>query len=323
MKTKSALICGITGQDGALLANFLLNRGYKVYGTSRNTCAKDHIGLKKLGIIDKVDILRLDLENYRNVYDVINHCEPSEIYLLAGQSSVGLSFEIPAETIRSFTLGALNILETCRSLSYEVRLYNAGSSECFGDTLGKPADETTKFQPQSPYGVAKASAHWLVNSYRQAYGIYACTGILFNHESPFRQERFVTQKIIQSAKRIKNGSKEKLMLGRLDILRDWGWAPEYVEAMWLMLQQKSPDDYVIATGSSHALRDFVETAFALSGLKWTEHTIICEDNFRPSEVVVSRGNPTKANNLLGWKSKKNFTQIIEAMLNYDPYKTKF
>lgn len=311
---KIALICGVTGQDGGLLAKFLIEKGYKVYGSSRDAQINNHQRLNLLGITDQIKLVSMDIEDFRSVYEVINRCRPNEIYQLAGQSSVGLSFEIPSETIRSFALGTLNILEACRMMKEDVKLYHAGSSECFGDTEGLPADETTKFQPKSPYGVAKASAHWLVNNYRESYGIYACTGILFNHESPLRPEKFVTQKIVKSARRIKNGSSEKLKLGRLDVIRDWGWAPEYVQAMWLMLQQSSPEDYVIATGTSHSLEYFVKTTFDKLGLNWTEHVSTDTQLIRPTDIKISRANPTKAMLKLGWKHSKELDEIIECLL---------
>lgn len=235
---KTALICGVGGQDGAYLASFLLKKGYKIWGTSRDAQGGSLSNLNKLDIRSHIRLLSMVPEDFRSVFVALKTSQPDEVYYLAGQTSVGLSFEQPAETIQSIALGTLNMLEACRLLDKKVRLYNAGSSECFGDTCGVPATESTPFHPRSPYAVAKASAFWLVDNYREAYDLFACTGILFNHESPLRPERFVTQKIISTAKRIANGSNEKLQLGRMDIARDWGWAPEYVEAMWLMLQEE-------------------------------------------------------------------------------------
>jgi GDPmannose 4,6-dehydratase len=234
----------------------------------------------------------------------VKAAQPDEVYFLAGQSSVGLSFEQPAETIQSFTLGTLNVLEACRMIDKPIRQYHAGSSECFGDTGGVPATEKTPFNPRSPYAVAKASAYWLVNNYREAYGLYACTGILFNHESPLRPHRFVTQKIIQAAKRIAAGSSEVLELGRLDIVRDWGWAPDYVEAMWLMLQQDKPEDYLIATGESYALEDFVYASFNNVALNWKDHVRQSGQLYRPTDIGISCADPSKAQKGLGWKHKK-------------------
>ncbi len=237
---KTALICGISGQDGSFLARFLLEKGYKVWGTSRDAQGSNFPNLIRLGVKERINYLSLVPEDFRSVLVCLRKSNPDEVYYLAGQSSVGLSFEQPAETIQSIALGMLNVLEACKMMDKEIRIYHAGSSECFGDTFGKPASESTPFHPVSPYAVAKASAFWLVDNYRNAYNLFACTGILFNHESHLRPIRFVTQKIISSAKRIAAGSDEKLTLGRLDISRDWGWAPEYVEAMWLMLQQPTP-----------------------------------------------------------------------------------
>ncbi len=268
---RSALICGVNGQDGAYLAQLLLGKGYRVWGTSRDALGSSFGNLKRLGIREHVQTLSLLPEDFRSVLVALRRSRPDEVYYLAGQSSVGLSFEQPAETIQSIALGTLNLLEACRMVDHPVRLYHAGSSECFGDTGGEPANETTPFHPRSPYAVAKASAYWLVNNYREAYGLWACTGILFNHESPLRPERFVTQKIVSTAKRIAQGSGETLELGRIDIARDWGWAPEYVDAMWRMLQQPEPLDFVIATGETHTLQDFVAEAFRVLGLDWRAH----------------------------------------------------
>jgi len=220
---KVALICGVSGQDGALLAQLLLAKGYDVWGTSRDAEGRNFSNLVRLGIRDSVRLISMNPEDFSSVFRTIKQSNPNEIYFLAGQSSVGLSFEQPAETIQSNVSSVLNILETCRILERPIRLYNAASSEVFGNTGDQPANEETPFRPRSPYAVAKASAFWLVNNYREAYGLFACNGILFNHESPLRPERFVTQKIISAARRIAAGSREKLQLGRLDIARDWGW----------------------------------------------------------------------------------------------------
>lgn len=262
-----------------------------------------------------MNILSMAPEDFRSVFVAIKACEPDEVYFLAGQSSVGLSFEQPAETIQSFTLGTLNVLEACRMMDKPIKQYHAGSSECFGDTAGLRATEATPFSPRSPYAVAKASAFWLVNNYRQAYGLYACTGILFNHESPLRPQRFVTQKIVQTAKRIAAGSPEKLTLGRMDISRDWGWAPDYVEAMWLMLQQATPEDYVIATGHTFSLQEFVATTFDLLGLDWHDHVVQDPKLFRPSEILINSADPDKARIQLNWIASLKGQAVVKAMLN--------
>jgi GDPmannose 4,6-dehydratase len=316
---KTALICGVGGQDGAFLSRLLLDKGYSVYGTSRDAQGGSFSNLTRLGVRERVRLLSMAPEDFRSVFMAMKSSQPDEVYFLAGQSSVGLSFEQPAETIQSFTLGTLNVLEASRLMDKPVRQYHAGSSECFGDTAGLPATEATPFRPRSPYAVAKASAYWLVNNYREAYGLFACTGILFNHESPLRPHRFVTQKIIQSAKRIAAGSKEILELGRLDIVRDWGWAPDYVEAMWLMLQQKTPQDFLIATGESFALQDFVSVSFEHVGLNWLDHVQQSEQLFRPTDIAVSAANSTKAREELGWSPKFNMHGVVKNMIKEQLY----
>ncbi|HKG54119.1 MAG TPA: GDP-mannose 4,6-dehydratase, partial [Anaerolineales bacterium] len=268
---RRALICGVSGQDGAYLACFLLEKGYEVWGTSRDAQVSTFANLLRLGIRDRVKTISMAANDFRSVLQAISRSQPDEIYNLAGQSSVGLSFEQPAETLESIATGTLNLLEVIRFLGIPVRLYNASSSECFGDIIAVGADETTHFQPRSPYAVAKATAHWLVVNYRSAYGIFACNGILFNHESPLRPPRFVTRKIVQAAVRIAKGSQEKLILGDMGIQRDWGWSPEYVDAMWRMLQADVSEDFVIATGESNSLENFAATAFLEVGLDWSQH----------------------------------------------------
>lgn len=317
MSKKSALICGVTGQDGSYLSRLLLSKGYEVWGTSRDAHGSSFINLNRLGIKDQVKRLSMVPEDFRSVLVALRTSKPDEVYYLAGQSSVGLSFEQPAETIQSISIGMLNILEACRMMENRVRIYHAGSSECFGDTGGLCANELTAFKPRSPYAVAKSSAYWLVDNYREAYDLFACTGILFNHESPLRPNRFVTQKIITTAKRISENSNEKLILGRLDISRDWGWAPEYVEAMWLMLQQDSPTDYVIATGESNTLQEFVETVFSLLNLDWKEFVEQDSMFMRPTDLKVSVGDSSKARQELDWKAKYKMRDVVKLMLEDD------
>ena len=239
------------------------------------------------------------------------------MYNLAGQSSVALSFAQPVETLESIAFGALNLLEAIRFNGRPTRLYNAGSSECFGDLSAGPADETTPFRPRSPYGVAKAAAFWEVANYREAYDLFACSGIVFNHESPLRPERFVTRKVIAAACRIAGGATETLRLGDLAIARDWGWAPEYVEAMWRMLQQERPDDYVVATGETHRLQDFVECAFGIVGVDWQRHVVIDGDLARPNELRMSRANPAKAQARLGWNAKHSMHDVVRMMIEHE------
>jgi len=313
-KTKTALICGISGQDGAYLAQLLLEQGYTVIGTSRDAQVGSFSRLARLGIQDKVQLASMALNDFRSVLQVLSRYRPDEVYNLAGQSSVGLSFEQPVETLESVSIGTLNLLEVVRFLDKNIRLYNAGSSECYGDTGGVPADEQTPFRPRSPYAVAKAAAFWEVANYREAYGLFACSGILFNHESPLRPERFVTQKIVRTASRIAAGSGERLRLGNLDIWRDWGWAPEYVRAMWLMLQQDTPEDYVIATGVTSSLEQFVEEVFRLKGLHWKDHVDIDPAFFRPSDLRMSAANPNKAATRLGWKAQYTVRDVAREMV---------
>ena len=316
MICKTALICGISGQDGSYLARLLLSKGYNVWGTSRDAQGSTFSNIKKIGVFDKVQLVSMVPEDFRSVLVAIKQSAPNEIYYLAGQSSVGLSFDQPAETIQSVVIGALNILEAIRMTDINIRLYNAGSGECFGDTLNLPANDETPFDPRSPYAVAKASAYWLVNNYRQAYNIYACTGILFNHESPLRPQRFVTQKIIYAAKRIAAGSGETLKLGRMDISRDWGWAEEYVDAMWRMLQLDKPDDFIIATGETIKLEEFVAHTFKVLGLEWKDHVIQDESLLRPSDILYSSANPIKAKEILAWEAKIKGLGVVEKMLEF-------
>lgn len=316
MSKRTALICGVSGQDGAYLAQLLLGKDYEVFGTSRDAQGSSFANLNKLGIKDQVQRISMSPEDFRSVLVALRKSNPDEIYYLAGQSSVGLSFEQPAETIQSITLGTLNVLEGCRMMDKNIRLYHAGSGECFGDADGNPANEKTPFSPMSPYAVAKSSAYWLVNNYRDAYGLFASTGILFNHESQLRPERFVTQKIIHAVKRIAEGSFEKLTLGRLDIARDWGWAPEYVQAMWLMLQQDKPDNFVVATGIPITLEDFVRVAFECASLNWKDYVIQDEKLFRPNDPSVSFGDPSKAAKELGWSATIRAEEVVKNMYQF-------
>lgn len=310
---KKALICGVSGQDGAYLSKLLLDKGYQVYGGSRDAQIATFRNLGLLGIRDRVQLESIALNDFRSVLQALAKIQPDEIYNLAGQSSVGLSFQQPVETLESITIGTLNLLEAIRFIALPVKFYNAGSSECFGNTGSTPADETTPFHPRSPYAVAKAAAFWEVANYREAYGLYACSGILFNHESPLRPERFVTKKIIAAAARIAAGSGEKLHLGNLNVVRDWGWAPEYVEAMWLMLQQAQPDDFVIATGESHSLQEFVQLAFANAELDWQQHVVVNPELLRPSDIPISHANPAKAKALLKWEARYKMSDVVRAM----------
>lgn len=311
---KKALICGISGQDGSYLAQLLLAKGYEVYGSSRDAHLNSFSGLRFLELQGRVKLLSMTLTDFRSIIQTISAVRPDEIYNLAGQSSVGLSFEQPVETLESIALGCLNLLEAIRFLGGSIRLYNAASSECFGDTHGQRANERTPFYPRSPYGVAKCTAFWEVANYREAYGLYACSGILFNHESPLRPERFVTAKIIAAACRIAEGSSEKLVLGNLDISRDWGWAPEYVEAMWLMLQQPQAEDFVIATGETNSLSSFADAAFGNFGLDWRDYVTSDPALFRPSDIECGLADSSKAENLMGWRAKVKMRDVVSKLV---------
>lgn len=315
-----ALICGVSGQDGSYLARLLLQKGYIVYGGARDARGSAFANLHRLGIYDQVRTLSINLQDFRSVIQALAKAQPDEIYNLSGQSSVGLSFEQPVETLESIATGTLNLLEAIRFTGRTVRFYSAGSSECFGNTGGAPAHENTPFRPCSPYGVAKATAFWEVANYRDAYNLYACTGILFNHESPLRPARFVTRKIISAACRIAAGSAEKLRLGNLDIERDWGWAPEYVQAMWQMLQQPEPSDFVIATGKSSKLSDFIERAFSCVGMEWQDHVEIDPALFRPTDLMVGRADPGRAERMLGWKAEKRMPEVVRLMIEVEQEK---
>ena len=314
---KTALILGISGQDGAYLSRLLLDKGYTVFGGSRDAQIHSFGNLVRLGIRDRVAVESVSLNDFRSVIQTLSKIQPDEVYNLAGQSSVGLSFQQPVETLESIAFGALNLLEAIRFNGRATKLYNAGSSECFGDLADQAADEGMPFRPRSPYAVAKAAAFWEVANYREAYNLFACSGILFNHESPMRPERFVTRKVIASACRIAAGAKETLQLGDLSIQRDWGWAPEYVEAMWLMLQQQQPDDYIVATGQTYALQDFVEAAFMQVGLEWREHVVTNVELARPNELRISRANPAKSATRLGWKAKYAMPDVVRLMIEHE------
>lgn len=308
-----ALICGVSGQDGAYLAKSLVEKGYEVIGTSRDATVASFYNLRVLGVLDKIEIASMATNDFRSVLFTLKRYLPDEVYNLAGQSSVGLSFEQPAETIDSILGATLNLLEAIRFIDHPIRFYNAGSSECFGDTGDAAASENTSFSPKSPYAVAKSSAYWLVKNYRTAYGLFACTGILFNHESPLRPDRFVTQKIVKSACRIHNGSHEKLNLGNIAIQRDWGWAPDYVEAMWQMLSVTSPDDYVIGTGRTESLEYFIERVFLFFNLDWRDHVFIDKRLFRVTDIMMGRSDPQKARSALNWCHSVDIDGVVERM----------
>ena len=310
---KTALICGVDGQDGAYLAQFLLTRDYRVVNTSRDAQSGQHYNLTALGIKGQVGIESMALNDFRSVLQVLAKVRPNEIYNLAGQSSVSLSFEQPVETLESISTGTLNLLEGIRFLDPSIRLYNAGSSECFGNTGHTPADENTPFRPRSPYAVAKACAANLVANYREAYQLFACTGFLFNHESPLRPKRFVTRKIVEAAYRIHSGIESHVTLGNLNISRDWGWAPDYVEAMWLLLQRETPLDVVIATGRTVSLAYFVKSAFGYFELDWERHVLQDKALLRPSDISYSAANIALATAVLGWTARHSVDDVVRNM----------
>jgi GDPmannose 4,6-dehydratase len=311
---KRALICGVSGQDGTYLAALLLQKGYEVFGTSRNDPTTRFDNHVRLGIADRVKLYSMSLQDPRNVLQVLRQVQPNEVYNLAGQSSVGLSFEQPRDTLDGIVSGTLNLLESIRSTDRAIRFCNASSGECFGNTPPAGANEECAFRPRSPYAIAKAAAHWMVVNYREAYGLHASNAILFNHESPLRRERFVTKKIVAAACRIARGSTEKLILGNVQTHRDWGWAPEYVDAMWRMLQQAQGDDFVIATGECHSLEEFVSEAFACLGFDWRDHTSASDALLRPIDVAESKGDASKAARVLGWRPQYGMKDVVRMMV---------
>lgn len=319
---KKALITGITGQDGSYLAEFLLEKGYEVYGIVRrastiNTSRIDHIYQDPHEKNIKLKLIYGDLTDSNSVQSIIGDIKPDEIYNLGAQSHVKVSFDVPEYTGDADALGATRILESIRRLGLSTRYYQASSSEMYGKVQAVPQTEDTPFYPRSPYAVAKLYGHWITKNYRESYGMYACSGILFNHESPRRGETFVTRKITKAVANIKNGLQDKLYLGNMDAKRDWGYAKEYVEAMWLMLQQDEPDDYVISTNETHTVREFVEAAFKHAGLDWEKYVEIDSRYFRPAEVDLLIGDYSKAKEKLGWEPKVTFNELVKIMVDAD------
>lgn len=322
MANKRALITGITGQDGSYLAEFLLGKGYDVYGIIRrsstfNTSRIDAIYQDPHESGAKLHLLYGDLSDATALYGILSDVKPDEIYNLGAQSHVRVSFDIPEYTSDIAALGTVRILEAIRKLGLKTRFYQASSSEMFGLVQAVPQNEETPFYPRSPYSVAKVYGHWITKNYRESYDMYACSGILFNHESPRRGETFVTRKITKAVANIKAGLQDKLYLGNLDAKRDWGYAKEYVEAMWLMLQQDKPDDYVIATGETHTIKEFLEEAFSQVGLNWQDYVEIDSKYFRPAEVELLIGDASKAKKQLGWEPKVGFKELVKIMVEAD------
>src|SRR6266436_6570194 len=312
---KTAVVTGVTGQDGSYLAELLLEKGYEVIGVVRRT---SHDSYERIGhLLERVHIVAADLLDQHSLTTVIRDARPDEVYNLAAQSFVPTSWNQPVLTGEFTALGVTRLLEAIRLAHPEARFYQASSSEMFGKAVETPQRESTPFYPRSPYGVAKAYGHWITVNYRESYGMFACSGIMFNHESPLRGKEFVTRKMSESVARIKFGLQEKLMLGNLEAQRDWGFAGDYVEAMWLMLQQENPDDYVIATGETHSVQEFLEVVFDRLKLKIKDHVEIDQRFFRPAEVDVLIGDASKAKRQLGWEPRVKFERLAELMVEAD------
>ena len=321
-QAKRALITGITGQDGSYLAELLLSKGYEVYGMIRrsssfNTGRINHIYQDPHDKNPKLKLVFGDLTDSSVVNRMIKDVEPHEIYNLAAQSHVRVSFDVPEYTGEAVALGVTRILEAIRDNKIKTKFYQASSSEMFGKVQAVPQDENTPFYPRSPYAVAKLYGHWITKNFRECYDMYACSGILFNHESPRRGETFVTRKVTRAVANIKAGRQDVLYLGNMDSKRDWGYAPDYVEAMWLMLQQSKADDYVVATGETHTVREFVERAFDHVGLDWNKYVKVDPRYFRPAEVDLLIGDYSKAKKALGWKPKVTFDELVSIMVDAD------
>jgi GDPmannose 4,6-dehydratase len=312
---RRALITGITGQDGSYLAEFLLEKGYHVVGMVRRSSTESFERIAHLR--DRIEIREGDLLDQLSLITLLHHVDPHEVYNLAAQSFVPTSWEQPILTSEVTALGATRLLEAIRVVNRSIKFYQASSSEMFGKVRETPQSELTPFHPRSPYGVAKTYAHYLTINYRESYGIFACSGILFNHESPRRGKQFVTRKVTDGVARIKAGRARQLRLGNMDAKRDWGFAGDYVQAMWLMLQQPNADDYVVASGETHSVRELCQIAFSHAGLDWQEHVVVDPALVRPAEVDLLIGDASKARRVLGWAGKHSFRQLIEMMVDAD------
>ena len=315
MGQKRALITGITGQDGSYLAELLLEKGYEVFGLVRRSST---VNFERIGHLqDKIELISGDLLDQKSLVSALQAARPQEVYNLGAQSFVPVSWEQPMLTGEVTGLGVTRLLEAIRSCDENIRFYQASTSELFGKAQETPQNEQTAFYPRSPYGVSKLYAHWITINYRESYGLFACTGILFNHESPRRGREFVTRKITYGVARIKCGIDQELRLGNLDSRRDWGYAGDFVRAMWMMLQQDEPDDYVIATGTSRTIREFCEVAFAHAGLDWRQYVVVDERFLRPAEVHTLLGDATKAREKLGWEPEVGFEEMVQQMVDWD------
>ncbi len=313
--TRKVLITGVTGQDGACLAQFLLEKGYEVHGMVRHSSSAN---LERIeGLRDRIELHQADLLDQLSIITIIQQIRPHEVYNFAAQSFVPTSWSQPLLTGEFTALGVTRMLEAIRLVDPSIRFYQASSSEMFGNVREEPQNEQTSFWPRSPYGVAKVYGHWITVNYRESYNIFACSGILFNHESPLRGKEFVSRKVTDAVARIKLGLQDKLVLGNIDALRDWGYAGDYIEAAWLMLQQDRPDDYVVATGIKHSVRDLVELAFGHAGLDWRDHVESDQSLFRPAEVNTLCGDASKARRVLGWAPRVSFAELIRMMVDAD------
>lgn len=313
---KTALITGISGMDGSHLADFLLKKGYKIYGVERRSSSRNRINTKHLE--DKITFLQGDLTDQNSLFRCLKESNPDEVYNLAAQSFVGESWNTPEYTSEVTGLGVLRILEAIREFNPKIKFYQASSSEMFGRMIENPANENTPFYPRSPYGVSKLYGHWITKNYRESYNMFACSGILFNHESERRGIEFVTRKISNGVAKIALGLSDCISLGNLDAKRDWGYAPDYVEAMWLILQQDNPDDYVIATGETKSIREFLDIAFKYVGIEnWEPYIKVDPKFFRPAEVDILRGDYSKAHKQLDWYPKTTFEDLVKIMVNND------
>jgi GDPmannose 4,6-dehydratase len=317
MSQKTALITGITGQDGSYLAEFLLEQGYRVVGMVRRSSTVNFDRIAHLQEHDQLEIVQGDLLDQMSLIDILREYRPSEVYNLAAQSFVPTSWRQPVLTGEFTALGVTRMLDAIRIVDPTIRFYQASSSEMFGKVVEVPQKESTPFYPRSPYGVAKVYGHWITVNYRESYHLFACSGILFNHESPRRGLEFVTHKVTYGAARIKLGLQSDLHLGNLEARRDWGYAGDYVKAMWLMLQQAEPDDYVVATGETHSVRELCEVAFNAVGLNWQDYVVVDEKFYRPAEVDLLIGDPRKAHAKLGWEPSITFKELIEMMVEAD------
>jgi len=313
--TRKALITGITGQDGSYLAEFLLQKGYEVHGMVRRASTENY---ERIGsLFDRITLHQADLLDQLSIITIIQEIRPQEVYNFAAQSFVPTSWSQPLLTGEFTALGVTRMLEAVRLVDPSIRFYQASSSEMFGATKQEPQNENTSFHPRSPYGVSKVYGHWITVNYRESYGIFACSGILFNHESPLRGKEFVSRKITDAAARIKLGVQDKLLLGNLDAQRDWGFAGDYIDAAWRMLQQDQPDDYVVATGIKHSVRDLVELAFDRVGLDWRKYVVLDPKQLRPAEIYTLRGDASKARRVLGWEPKVSFNELVNMMVDAD------